>query len=237
MFTDSGSVFVEMLKEYDTHSSEATTRREEDTAPPPPQPLRCIMWLNWGVMQFLPPVLGNFFLVDLHRTGIPRIYSESAFPVQVLLWVSMTVISFCFYASSWIPPGRATEGELGGRRAPKAWRACQLCRHDVPPIARHCQVCKVCIWERDHHCFFIGNCVGRDNINAFNLLCILTATCGFLYLAVVMGGAVLREKELRGADWILGFISLSLLLGCIYMYLYVRNRRRRMMQRFPMFFE
>lgn len=95
----------------------------------------------------------------------------------------------------------------------------------------------MCIWERDHHCVFIGNCVGRDNISAFNLLCILTAACGLLYLAVVMGGAALLEKELTAADWILGFISLSLLLGCTYMYLYVWNRRRRMMQRFPRFFE
>ncbi|XP_045123749.1 probable protein S-acyltransferase 16 [Portunus trituberculatus] len=236
MFTDSGSVSVEMLRQYDTLSSQAATRWE-NTARPPPHPLRCIMWLNWGFMQFLPPVIAIFFLVDLHKTAIPRIYNESAFPVQVLLWVSMTVTSFCFYASSWIPPGRVSEREQGGRRAPNTWRACKLCRHDVPPIARHCQVCRMCIWERDHHCFFIGNCVGRDNINAFNLLCILTAACGFLYLAVVMGGAVLRERELQHADWILGFICLSLLLGCTHMYLYVRNRRTRMVQRFPIFFE
>lgn len=201
-----------------------------------PQPQRCIMWLNWVTSQFLPPSLVRIFLMDLLKTVIPGIYDEWAFPVQVLLWVSVSVTTFTFYASSWIPPGRVSEKDLRGREVPNNWSDCTLCHHSVPIIARHCHICQVCIWERDHHCFFTGNCVGRDTIRVFKLLCLLTATNGFLYIIMVM--APLGYKaELQPKDWFLGFVSSALCLFGLNMYNYVEKRRTRMKERYPMFFE
>lgn len=32
---------------------------------------------------------------------------------------------------------------------------------------RHCFYCEKCIKEFDHHCYWVDNCIGGENINVF----------------------------------------------------------------------
>lgn len=44
---------------------------------------------------------------------------------------------------------------------------CDVCNHIKPPRARHCKRCKRCVLNMDHHCEFLGRCVGHRNRKPF----------------------------------------------------------------------
>jgi hypothetical protein len=44
---------------------------------------------------------------------------------------------------------------------------CQLCKMKKHERSSHCSSCERCILKRDHHCVFIGNCVGYNNTRYF----------------------------------------------------------------------
>ena len=57
---------------------------------------------------------------------------------------------------------RTNEAEDGERRA------CEKCAGArVPLRAKHCHVCERCVRKFDHHCFWVGTCVGERNHGRF----------------------------------------------------------------------
>ncbi len=44
---------------------------------------------------------------------------------------------------------------------------CKKCNIVKPPRTHHCNVCQKCVRRMDHHCPWIGNCVGEDNLKNF----------------------------------------------------------------------
>ena len=46
---------------------------------------------------------------------------------------------------------------------------CHTCKHIRPPRAFHCSTCDVCIEAHDHHCPWVGTCIGPRNIQDFNI--------------------------------------------------------------------
>eukprot|EP00917_Polyrhabdina_sp_WS-2016_P009800 GHVP01021525.1.p1 GENE.GHVP01021525.1~~GHVP01021525.1.p1 ORF type:complete len:276 (-),score=10.22 GHVP01021525.1:417-1244(-) len=44
---------------------------------------------------------------------------------------------------------------------------CETCKIFRPPKVSHCSICDGCIEFFDHHCGFLGNCVGKNNISMF----------------------------------------------------------------------
>ena len=47
------------------------------------------------------------------------------------------------------------------------WRYCDLCAVYQPPDAAHCPDCQVCVEGYDHHCPWMGTCIGKRNMKAF----------------------------------------------------------------------
>lgn len=46
---------------------------------------------------------------------------------------------------------------------------CNTCLILRPPRSFHCRICNVCIEVHDHHCPYMGTCIGKRNIKYFIL--------------------------------------------------------------------
>ena len=47
------------------------------------------------------------------------------------------------------------------------WRWCDFCQVFQPPDGAHCPDCNVCVAGYDHHCVWMGTCIGRKNHRQF----------------------------------------------------------------------
>lgn len=65
---------------------------------------------------------------------------------------------------------------------------CDICRIiDRDVTAFHCEDCEVCVAGYDHHCVWVGKCIGRDNMYAFQMFNAswVIYVCFVLFMAVI----------------------------------------------------
>jgi hypothetical protein len=66
-------------------------------------------------------------------------------------------------------------------------RVCEKCVCIKPPRAHHCSVCGRCINKMDHHCPWVNNCVGSNNMKYF-LQFVLYVGLGGVVSTLICGG-------------------------------------------------
>jgi hypothetical protein len=75
------------------------------------------------------------------------------------------------------------DDDLDDVNVPHDYRWCDFCRNYQPPDGAHCRDCNVCIAGFDHHCVWMGTCIGRNNFRQF--LRFNLAWLAYLLFAVV----------------------------------------------------
>lgn len=76
------------------------------------------------------------------------------------------------YVSLLRGPKRGRQGSIDTfLRNPEG--VCLECVRERPRRSYHCEVCRTCIEHYDHHCTWINNCVGKQNIGRFLLFLLL----------------------------------------------------------------
>ncbi len=91
---------------------------------------------------------------------------------------------------------------------------CNTCNIYRPPRTSHCHICDYCIEKFDHHCPWLGVCIGKKNYFLFMLYCAFTG----IHLIIGVIGCIIGIVALTGQslDLFEGFrIFFYFLMGII----------------------
>lgn len=154
--------------------------------------------------RFIPIIfqgIFQFFFIDFI---IKPLYFKSRiwFYILIIPWSLSTIIwLLTYYLTSWADPG-SLKKELIRQGYLKEdgitlvnlpveidhLPRCPKCGLPKPARTHHCSTCNECIFRFDHHCPFIGNCVGLYNLKSFILFLYYSALQFVLLSFFVLAG-------------------------------------------------
>ncbi|KAM3614303.1 uncharacterized protein V6R79_012472 [Siganus canaliculatus] len=144
------------------------------------------------------PVIGGvlfvFVVIALLRTSftdpgiLPRATPDEAADVEKQIDTSGS--------STYRPPPRTKE-ILINQQVVKL-KYCFTCKTFRPPRTSHCSLCDNCVERFDHHCPWVGNCVGKRNYRFFYSFIISLSFLTSFIFGCVITHITLRSQSTKG---------------------------------------
>lgn len=127
---------------------------------------------GWGVIGphwFGPPFVVAIVLYATYFFGISRSLNDLHRPVSALLCgIGAACTMYHLLNAAYRDPGIIVPGRYSiPDPVPRNYRWCEICQYYQPPSAAHCPDCNVCIAGYDHHCVWMGTCIGVGNFKPF----------------------------------------------------------------------
>ncbi|KAL3070903.1 hypothetical protein niasHS_017028 [Heterodera schachtii] len=157
-----------------------------------------------------------FVMATLFKTAFsdPGIVPRAS-PREVLEWERQCQETDPYFnADEWAQP-RTRVVNIRGQ--PVKLKYCFTCCIFRPPRSSHCSICDNCVLNFDHHCPWVGNCIGLRNYRHFFLfifsLSVLDAFLGVsvgvhLYLLSLEKGSFVEAVKLSPASILTGLINI-----------------------------
>jgi hypothetical protein len=100
-----------------------------------------------------------YILSSLKETASPTLLGFSIFFSLLFLYY--------YFKTGFSAPGIASSNIVPDFSMRSNQRYCVPCRIIRPSGTQHCYYCDVCIAGMDHHCPWVGKCIGKDNLCLF----------------------------------------------------------------------
>ena len=163
--------------------------------------------------SYAPVVLYTIFLViGLYHLIIVATHDPGYIPKQTSIFTTKANTALNEYITS---PKAIIVQHRGTLIKLKFCKTCMLFR---PPRTSHCSICDLCVEEFDHHCPWIGNCVGKRNyVNFFKFLLSMNAL-SFIGLGTSLSVASQYNKD--GNKNIIVSVILSVLIFVVLLFIF-----------------
>ncbi|CAK9001183.1 unnamed protein product [Durusdinium trenchii] len=102
--------------------------------------------------------------------------------------LAVTLLSlYTFLRCALADPGILQKSPEGEDQLPSVRaRTCGICQIVQPRGCQHCHFCQVCVEGYDHHCPWMGKCIGKKNLCAFyTFLTVAFSSLGYIMISAL----------------------------------------------------
>ncbi|XP_071988642.1 palmitoyltransferase ZDHHC14-like [Engystomops pustulosus] len=140
-----------------------------------------------GILVFF--VMGTLLRTSFSDPGVlPRATPDEAADLERQIDVANGSTS-----GGYRPPPRTKEVVINGQTVKLKY--CFTCKIFRPPRASHCSLCDNCVERFDHHCPWVGNCVGKRNYRFFYMFILSLSFLTVFIFAFVITHVILRKYK------------------------------------------